>query len=165
MFVFVIMLLQQNELVKLVRSNALDGVYEWKTVSEGLESYRWFHSYEWSVSDQVVVFRGEIKDEEAVKAFEERHKYTVNASLKAIQLSPYYGLDEDKDMLSFTIRFLVNKDGKSFRVKSGSLGVRSKKNGEWREKELGNKSLVEVIKGCYRQRDPYMSLVEGLPFK
>lgn len=160
-----ILFLYQSDAVQLVRSNALTGVYEWKSVAEGLEQYRWFKSFEWREEGKVVIFRGEINDVEATKAFEDRYKYTLHTSMKAIQLAPNYNLDEDKDMLSFTIQFQVSEAGDAFKVKGGSLGVRSTKSGEWREKALNNKALVEVIKGCYRQRNPYMSLIEGLPFK
>jgi len=159
-----IFFLFQDETIQLVRSNALAGVYEFKSVSEGLEAYRWFQSFEWKQDGDIVTFKGLINDEQAIKAFEDRHKYTLNASMKAIQLAPNYDLDDDKDMLSFTIHFLINPQKDAFKVKSGSLGVRSKK-GEWREKTFTDKALLEVIKGCYRQRDPYMSLIEGLPFK
>jgi hypothetical protein len=160
-------LLWLQDPVATVRESHLD-LNQFIPVGEGFDGYPFFEETVWRTEEQdgksLVIFRGVIDDAEAAKHFEENHKFHLDSNLKAIQLEPYYGLTEDKDKLAFEIHFLVHGDQR-FDVRKGVLQVRAKKSGEWRVKALTNKAVVEVIKGFFRKRNPYMSLIEGLPFK
>ena len=155
-----------DTLVDTVKNGYLD-MAPYQTVGIAFSKHRWFVSTTWEQQPAggggMVTFTGVIPDDEAVKNFYERKKYAFNMGLKAMQLEPTYGLTEDKVKLSFIIRFAVDGE-RRFKVDSGSLGILSKA-GEWRERPLPDKALLEIIRGIYIQRNPYESLILGLPFK
>ena len=156
-----------NQAVETVRAAYLD-IDERYTVGKAWEAYSWFKSFDWTQTPgdghTVVTFKGLVDDEEAVRYFEEHHKYKWPTSLHAMQLAPAYQLDGDKDQLSFTFKFQVEPD-ESLRIISGELGIRSKDTGDWKQVSLTNKAIGAVIKGFYLKRDPYLSLIKGLPYK
>ncbi len=167
MFIFWTLVIFQGtgDKIELVRMSFLD-LNNRETIARAFESYPWFESFSWKQERNqrpTVVFEGVIEDEKAVKSFEELHKYKLRSNLKAMQLATYYGMTEEKDKLSFVIYFEVEPDD-SFRVARGLLGIRHK-DGRWRRQPLTDKALLHIIKGLYLNRDPYMILVRGLPFK
>ena len=152
--------------IETVKVGTLD-LAPYKSVGAAFEGYKWFEETHWhketAAHGEMVVFTGIIPDEAATKNFYERKKYAFRTGFKAMQLEPNYGLTEDKLKLSFLVRFAVAADG-GFKVQSGSLGILSKA-GEWRRQTLSDKALVEVLRGIYINRNPYDSLIEGLPFQ
>ena len=161
-------LLWAQDAVASVKENHLD-LNQFIPIGKGFDGYPFFEETSWRSEvagdgQTRVVFRGVIDDPAAVTHFEENHKYHLDSNLKAIQLQPYYGLEKDKDKLAFEIHFLVYQD-QSFAVQKGTLFIRVESTGEWRSKPLTNKAVVEVITGFFRKRNPYLSLIQGLPFK
>ena len=156
-----------DDFIAMVKSQYLD-INQRETVGQAFGEYPWFERTRWSEKSDnlgpIVVFEGVVPDKEAVRVFEERHKYKFKSNFKAVQLKSIYGLEEGRDKLSFVIHFRINPD-RSFQVESGSLGVRDGADASWRYLALTDKALLFVIKGFYVDRDPYMSLVRGLPFK
>ena len=156
-----------DEKVAVVREGYLD-ISRRERVGKALETYPWFIEFSWRREDEegrvTVVFEGRIRDEDALKTFEERHKYKLRSNLKAMQLETVYDLSQERDMLSFIIYFEINPD-ESFQVVEGFLGIRDGPTHTWRTVPLSDKALLFVVKGFYADRDPYMSLVRGLPFK
>jgi len=156
----------ERGLIEAVQDGFLD-IGPYQTVRTAFEGYKWFERTEWREEAEAnggsVIFTGIIPDEVATEKFYERKKYAFRMGFKAMQLPSAYGLTEDKVKLSFTIRFVVDGEGE-FRVTSGTLGILSKA-GEWRRQPLSDKALVEVLRGIYIHRNPYESLILGLPYK
>lgn len=132
------------------------------------EHYRYFEKYHWKevAHEQVtaqVIFEGIIDDKPAVTDFYNDNKYAFHRAFKAMQLEPYYGLGKDKTKLRYRIVFTFNGSG-GFSVTAGELGQKTAE-GKWVDKKLEPKSLLAVLEGIYSNENPYVSLVDGLPFK
>lgn len=159
--------LNQGSYVTQVREGYLDG-NEFARIGLVFEHYQYFETFSWAEvrhrdGHMVVTFDGIIPDEKAVSDYYKQHQYSFRLSFKAIQLEPYYGLNDDKQKLRYRIHFSFQKDG-SFKVRSGSLG-RLDQTATWHDKELEAKSLDALISGIYANENPYVSLIKGLPFK
>jgi len=161
-------LLQPTDPVDIVREGFLPEINDFAHIGLVFDNYRWFDKAAWSAetteAGRLVTFVGEIPDAKAVDAFHETYRYTLGTGVKSMKLASYYQLDEDKEKIRFTIRFLITEH-RNFAVHSGSLGVFSAKKQRWRDLPLDNRALVQVIEGIYGNDNPYYSLVKGMPFK
>ena len=159
---------QPTDPIQIVREGYLLDISDFAEVGLVFDAYRWFATRRWTEepaeAGTLVVFRGEIPDGRATEDFHDAQKYAFRTGMKAMQLSSYYRLDEDKQKLAFTVRFLV-EEHRAFRVVSGSLGVQSAETGAWRESALDDRALLAVVKGIYGNDNPYLALIDGLPFE
>ncbi len=132
------------------------------------ESYDWFQSFTWTPvqvdGHRFVDFAGVIPADAAYRDFQERNRYKLRLGLKTMQLEPYYQLPEKRSMLRFVIRFKLDGQG-GFAVHAGWLGVQAEAGGEWRRNALENKALAAIVRGIFANKDPFASLVDGLPYK
>ena len=154
--------------IELVRQGYLE-IGKAVTIGRRFEDYQWFDEFHWTQEalaegEARVTFNGTISDQKAIEAFESRNRYRFRFAFKAMQLAPTYRLTKEKEALSFLIRFKVAADG-TFKVVSGMLGIRDKNQQTWRFEPLTDKALVYVLRGIYRNEDPYTCLVNGLPYK
>jgi len=163
-----VLVAQPTDPIQIVREGYLLDISDFAEVGLVFDAYRWFDERQWTTAatdeGTLVVFRGEIPDERATEDFHDENKYAFHTGMKAMQLSSYYQLDEDKQKLAFTVRFLIT-ERRGFRVHSGRLGIQSAKTGEWREVTLDDRALLAVVEGIYGNDNPYLALVEGLPFE
>ncbi len=152
--------------IQNVRDSYLD-LSKREKIAEAFESYPWFSRFEWSVQQQdqheFVVFQGWIPDAKATEDFNRVHQFQYT-NIKAMQLQTCYGIDAHRDMLFLKIRFLLGENN-SFEVSGGQIGVHHGVTAVWTTRDLENKALVKLIKGFYADRNPYMSLILGLPYK
>lgn len=158
----------QQQAIDTVKRSTLD-IESDVAVGKAFATYRWFATGKWEAkpitkSKTRVSFRGEWPDAPASKDFHKRFKYSVKMSMKAMQLNQVYPLGKDKDRLSFSVDFIVEKDG-SFAVVSGKLGVRQASDKAWSYQAFSNKALVEVIEGIFSNQNPYVVLCQGLPYR
>lgn len=169
MILLLLTFLISEDPVEIIRKGFLRDINDWEPVGYAFDQYPYFEDFKWEVkegkSGVIVVFRGIIPDEKAAKEFEKLHKYTKwRDSFKAMQLNSVYKLDDDKDKLAFEVHFLLKED-QSFSVVEGFLGVHKVSDNQWYRRSMSNKAIVEMIKAMYVDRDPYLALVKGLPFK
>ncbi|MDJ0836958.1 MAG: hypothetical protein QNK37_10610 [Acidobacteriota bacterium] len=153
--------------VQIVREGFLPDLSEYAHVALVFEDYAWFEKYSWTSQPEgdkhKVTFQGIIDDAVVVDDFHKKNRFSLSKGMKSMQLYSYYKLDKDKQKLRFTIHFLVGP-GRAFRLLPSSLDIQNKA-GEWREVPLENKPTLAIVEGIYRNKNPYESLVEGLPFK
>lgn len=133
-----------------------------------LRVYPWFTEKTWR-AERVdgrtrVVFEGLIDDEKAVADFYKRNKYAWPESFKAMQLKSAYQLSEDKEKLAFRL-FFAFSDARSFVPSGGELGVQRASDQSWAYQPMSDKTFSAVLEGVYKRVDPYLILVNGLPYK
>ena len=149
--------------VVLVKSQFLDIDSRWP-VGQAFAAYPFFEKIQWSQNGDLVTFEGIMDDAKVTAAYVEEHEWSWRENFKAIQLELTYQLTDDKDKLAFIFHFRLDGQG-GFRVEKGFLGIRSKETGQWKRIRMDTKPIIKVLKGLYMKYNPYMSLIQGLPFK
>ena len=149
-----------------IRNDYLD-LSRRETVAQAFEAYPWFETHQWQLTEAEdgahITFQGWMPNQKAVDDFNRVHRFQYD-NLKSMRLDTHYGIDGNQDMLYFKVDFLLAADG-SFRVTGGSIGVRAAGQQDYGERPLPDKALVTVIKGFYADRNPFMSLIRGMPYK
>lgn len=162
---FLLLLFQSaDESIELVKKQFLD-LDKSASVGQAFDSYPFFESTQWRLEgSDMVVFEGIMDDATVTAAYQADHQWSWRENFKAMQLKSIYQLDDDKDKLAFIFYFQLDGRG-GFKVDHGFLGVRSLKNGQWRQVALGTRPIVKIMSGLYSKQNPYLSLIQGLPFK
>ena len=154
---------EEPEGVKLVKGQFLDLDSRWP-VGEAFEAYPFFEQTKWSQKGDLIIFEGVMDDKQVTDAYIEEHEWSWRENFKAIHLESTYQITEDKDKLAFIFHFRLDGQG-GFNVEKGFLGIRSLETGKWKRIRLDTKPIVKAMKGIYMKYNPYMSLIQGLPFK
>lgn len=156
-----------QEAVNLVKNGYLT-LSERADIQFVFNGYRWFETTEWQAEPGkngavTVIFKGTIDDEKATKDFEEKNQYKWREAMKSMQIASTYDLDKDKDKLQFVIRFSVQNN--SFEVEGAQLGIRRTSDQSWRYVTMSERAAAKTLEGIYRNTDPYLVLVNGLPYR
>lgn len=130
--------------------------------------YRYFDETQWleerdKDGKPVVVFHGIMLDEPATKDYHENNQYAFRRSFKAMHLASYYQLSKDKTKLRYTIYFTFEENG-TFSVTAGKLGTLGA-DSKWVDRDLDNRAVMAILEGIYSNENPYVSLINGMPFK